>query len=89
MVIGGSSSPGGNVKAHFTASPIAGRAPLEVQFTAQTSWATNWIWDFGDGTNSTDTNPVHVFNEKGTYHVTLVAIVGNTNETATKTIWVI
>jgi PKD repeat protein len=89
MVIKGSTIPGGNVKAQFTASPIAGRAPLEVQFTDQTSWATNWSWDFGDGTNSTDTNPVHVFNEKGTYHVTLVAIVGNTNETATKTIWVI
>ena len=89
MVIKGSTIPGGNAKAQFTASPIAGRVPLEVQFTAQTSWATNWSWDFGDGTNSTDTNPVHVFNEKGTYHVTLVAIVGNTNETATKTIWVI
>jgi parallel beta-helix repeat protein len=89
IVIGGSTIPGGNAKAQFTASPIAGRVPLEVNFTDQTSWATNWTWDFGDGTNSTDTNPVHVFNEKGTYRVTLVATVGNTNETATKTIWVI
>lgn len=32
---------------------------------------TNWSWDFGDGKNSTDTNPVHQFISKGYYNVTL------------------
>ncbi|AKB83101.1 cell surface protein [Methanosarcina barkeri 3] len=32
-----------------------------------------WNWDFGDGTNSTEQNPVHTFSKEGTYNVTLVA----------------
>jgi PKD repeat protein len=33
-----------------------------------------WNWDFGDGNSSGDQNPVHQFQEKGTYTVTLTAI---------------
>jgi len=32
---------------------------------------TNWIWDFGDGSNSTDQNPKHQYAAEGTYTVTL------------------
>lgn len=32
---------------------------------------TNWHWDFGDGSTSTDQNPAHVFQAAGTYSVTL------------------
>ena len=32
---------------------------------------TNWSWDFGDGTFSTDQNPVHVYTLPGTYTITL------------------
>jgi len=31
----------------------------------------SWYWDFGDGTGSTDFNPVHQFNSTGTYEVCL------------------
>lgn len=31
-----------------------------------------WDWSFGDGTFSTDENPVHVYADTGTYNVTLV-----------------
>jgi gliding motility-associated-like protein len=30
-----------------------------------------YLWDFGDGTNSTQLNPVHIFNNEGTYSVSL------------------
>ncbi|MCK4661957.1 MAG: PKD domain-containing protein, partial [Bacteroidales bacterium] len=33
----------------------------------------NYEWDFGDGTTSTETNPVHIYNEEGTYNVVLTA----------------
>ena len=30
-----------------------------------------WVWDFGDGSTSTDQNPIHTYSEDGTYLVTL------------------
>jgi len=32
---------------------------------------TEWLWDFEDGTFSTEQNPSHKFEEQGTYHVKL------------------
>lgn len=34
---------------------------------------TAWHWDFGDGTMSQDTNPVHTYTEPGAYNVCLIA----------------
>jgi len=36
--------------------------------------AETYLWDFGDGNTSTDTNPEHVYAEDGDYVVTLYAI---------------
>ena len=36
-----------------------------------------WDWDFGDGTKSTEQNPVHTYAEDGTYMVTLTVIDNN------------
>jgi PKD repeat protein len=33
--------------------------------------ATSFAWDFGDGNNSTETNPVHIYTASGNYNVTL------------------
>jgi len=33
---------------------------------------TTWAWDFGDGSTSSEQNPVHMFDEAGSYDVTLV-----------------
>jgi len=32
---------------------------------------TNWSWDFGDGEYSTEENPIHWYDSKGSYYVTL------------------
>ncbi|MBC8395462.1 MAG: PKD domain-containing protein, partial [Candidatus Marinimicrobia bacterium] len=59
----------------FTADPISGAPPLEVQFTDQ-SVATvgqlvSWAWTFGDGSTSTDQNPTHTYTTQGLFTVSL------------------
>lgn len=46
---------------------------------------TSWLWDFGDGSTSTEQNPVHKYATPGTYTVTLTAINagGSDQDTAT------
>jgi PKD repeat protein len=58
----------------FSASPTAGRVPLTASFTDQSTGSpTSWKWNFGDGTNSIEKNPVHTYNKTGKYIVTLAA----------------
>lgn len=60
-------------------------APLTTSFKAQSQNATSWLWDFGDGTTSTEENPTHTYNRYGSYSVTLQASNGsNCTTTATK-----
>jgi gliding motility-associated-like protein len=61
--------------ANFTADPMEGCYPLDVDLTNSSSFAASYFWDFGDGTTSTEENPDHVYNTPGTYTVTLVAYV--------------
>ncbi|WP_349682039.1 PKD domain-containing protein [Methanosarcina sp. UBA5] len=59
-------------KVDFSASPTSGNAPLKVAFTDNSTGSpTSWNWDFGDGTNSTEENPVHTYNSSGQYTITL------------------
>ena len=56
----------------FTASPVSGSAPLNVNFFDQSENSpTSWSWDFGDGNSSTDQNPIHTYDNTGTYAVSL------------------
>src|SRR5690606_36356253 len=58
--------------AGFTQDKTSGPAPLTVQFTDQSQGdITQRIWNFGDGTTSTEVNPSHTFQDVGTYHVIL------------------
>jgi cobaltochelatase CobN len=66
--------------AAFSADVTSGDAPLNVAFTDESTNATSWLWDFGDGENSTQQNPIHVYDSVGTYSVTLTAT--NANGTA-------
>ena len=61
-------------EAAFSASAVQGDAPLSVTFEDLSRPATgivSWIWDFGDGQASGETDPVHVYSEPGRYTVSL------------------
>lgn len=45
----------------------------EVTFSNTSEQATEWFWDFGDGTTSMEENPSHVYTSTGVYAVTLTA----------------
>jgi len=64
------------VTASFIAGPTSGPVPLNVSFTNLSTGATNYVWDFGDGNTSTNTNPIYTYTNPGTYSVTLTAIGG-------------
>ena len=42
-----------------------------IQFTNKSSKSGNLTWDFGDGTTSTEANPIHKYEAAGTYQVKL------------------
>jgi hypothetical protein len=76
--------------ANFTATPTHGRAPLTVTFTdISDASPTKWNWDFGDGTTSTDQNPVHTFQTVGAYTVTLKAWNDLGSDTMVKTSFIL
>jgi len=56
----------------ISAEPPAGEVALDVQFSAITGLvdATNWQWDFGDGSTGTGENPFHTYQDVGVYDVT-------------------
>lgn len=78
--------------ADFEPDDYSGDAPLTTTFSdTSTGDPTQWIWDFGDGTETeTEQNPTHEFTEPGTYTVTLSIknADGNTS-TISKTIEVL
>lgn len=61
-------------RADFSASPTDGIPPLTVRFSGSGVNVSSWVWDFGDGSSSTDQNPVHVYTELGSYTVSLTTI---------------
>ncbi|MFT5373622.1 MAG: PKD repeat protein [Candidatus Latescibacterota bacterium] len=76
---------GERIKADFTAIPQEGIAPLEVNFTDQSSGdIETYAWDFGDGDTSSEQNPVHVYQARGTYTVALTVANSAGNNTESK-----
>jgi gliding motility-associated-like protein len=57
----------------FTGNPLTGCAPLDVAFVNTSSAANNptCLWDFGDGNQSNNCNPNHVYTTAGCYDVLL------------------
>lgn len=63
------------IDACFIASRKSGKAPLGVRFDTgcSTGAFTTWLWDFGDGSQSNEQNPTHVFLKTGEFRVVLVS----------------
>jgi PKD repeat protein len=57
--------------AAFTATPTDGNMPLLVNFEDLSTYATAWYWQFGDGTNSTNETPSHIYITPGIYRPNL------------------
>lgn len=55
--------------ANFTSSSN----DLITTFTNTSTNSNSFLWDFGDGNTSTDENPIHTFEEEGSYNVCLTA----------------
>jgi gliding motility-associated-like protein len=67
-----------NVVASFEA-PVSDCAPATIEFNNTTLGGESFTWDFGDGSPiSTDIYPVHVYQNPGTYTITLRAVDNNT-----------
>ena len=62
---------------------------LTVTFTDQSNAATQWLWYFGDGNNSSQQNPNHSYATGGAYIVCLVAINGSCRDSVCDTVNVI
>ena len=75
---------GSNATADFSFEPEC--AGEEVLFQNLSVGATNYLWNFGNGTTSTDVSPVVIYNTGGTFTVTLTASVGNCSDDTTQTI---
>ena len=69
--------------ANFSSNVTSGIVPPTVRFIDLSKNATAWEWDFGDGTNSTQQNPMHTYSTAGLYNVTLT--VSNANGTDSRT----
>ena len=83
--------PGG-LNADFTADPLTGLAPLQVQFTdASSGNITIWEWDFdNDGIiDSYIQNPIHTYSETGVYTVSLTVGDGVNEDTEIKEDYII
>lgn len=71
-----------------SASPATGRVPLDVDFTVDVAGGTppfDFLWDFDDGTTSTDEAPTHNFATAGVYSVA-VQVTDFEGDTANDTV---
>lgn len=66
-----------NVKAIFNTS-TRGCVSYTPVFKNNSLGGINWLWDFGDGTFSTDFEPLHTYNLVGSYDVRLIAFDSTT-----------
>ncbi len=62
-----------NPSAGVEIESMDGCAPLEVSFNNTSSSSNEYLWDFGDGTTSTESDPIHLYENSGDYEVQLIA----------------
>ena len=72
----------GNTNVAFTYT-VSGNT---VNFVNQSSGASSYVWNFGDGNTSSQTNPTHTYAANGAYTVTLTGVGACGNETSTQVV---
>jgi len=88
LALCGSASAADAPSANFTANLTNGSAPLSVQFNDTSKGnPTSWYWDFGDGKNSTEQNPTHVYTHLGNFTVSLNATNSVGTSSVVKTVY--
>lgn len=76
------------VIASFTVDSSSGTAPFMASFTDTSSGNTaisEWVWDFGDETTSTEQNPTHQYDNPGIYSVSLTVNGDGVSDTEVRT----
>lgn len=63
----------GPPEASFSFTPDYGASPLDVEFTNSSTGAIGYIWNFGDGDTTSETDPTHTFLLDGIYNIVLTA----------------
>ena len=63
--------------ANFSYYSFSRCSPRIVNFDNNSSNATSWLWDFGDGTTSTSEEPSHTYYDTGSYNVVLTVFSAN------------
>lgn len=79
----------GDIHADFSFSPILGVAPMQVRFTDNSTsfmGIDTYYWEFGDGTFSSQKDPIHVFNITGFVNVKLTVYGADGESSITKTL---
>jgi gliding motility-associated-like protein len=61
----------------------------EKKFINSSIGATGWVWNFGDGTTSTEKDPIHVYQKPGVYKVSLFVTNGSCSNNAVINVQVI
>lgn len=75
--------------AEFSVDSLSCVNPCPVQFTNTSDFADEYLWEFGDGTTSTEENPSHTYTDAELYTVTLTASNAYYSAQATEQISVI
>ncbi len=75
--------------ANFSSNVTMGNVPLSVQFTDLSENATEWNWNFGDGSSSIEQNPIHVYSTAGNYTVTLTVNNSAGSDVVTRQVYII
>ena len=73
-----------NPAAKFAISGFEVAAPTTITFINFSSNATSYLWNFGDGSTSTDFNPTHTYATNGSYLLKLTATGPEGENTACK-----
>jgi PKD repeat protein len=75
------------INASFIANPVEGCSPFEIIFQNNSTGASTYFWDFGDGGTSTELHPIHLYERSMMDHDTVytVTLVATSDELCTDT----